>query len=167
MPWSEDARHTGLARAVAWRLVRFFLVWPVLALGVFRGAAHSPHLAVVFSVLAGTAALVFLVVPRQPRLERSRWQGLRAAEWPPVGAILFSVLALLFISLFVPLTQNDALEYALAARELNATRDLLSYPVLNPETNLTGFFGPWTHPPLYVAMLYMAKSFRGMRSPRA
>jgi 4-amino-4-deoxy-L-arabinose transferase-like glycosyltransferase len=162
MPWSEDARHTGLARAVGVALGPFlFGMASVLALGVFRGAAHSTHLAVVFSVLAGTAALVFLVVPRPPRLERSRWQGLRAAEWPLVGAILFSVLALLFISLFVPLTQNDALEYALAARELNATRDLLSYPVLNPETNLTGFFGPWTHPPLYVAMLYMAEVIQG------
>lgn len=162
MPWSDDARQTGLARAVGVALGPFlFGMASVLTLGVFRGAAHSTHLAAVFIVLIGTAAAAYRLVPGPPRLETSQWQGLRAAEWPLVAAILFSVLALLFISLFVPLTQNDALEYALAARELYATRDLLSYPVLNPETNLTGFFGPWTHPPLYVAMLYMAEVIQG------
>lgn len=162
MPWTDDARQTGLARAVGVALGPFlFGIASVLALGVFRGAAHSTHLVVVLVVLVVIAAAAYRISSGARGLQSSPWQRLDRAEWPVVVAILFSVIALLFISLFVPLTQNDALEYALAARELYATRDLLTYPVLNPETNLTGFFGPWTHPPLYVAMLYMAEVIQG------
>ena len=162
LPWSDDAHQTGLPWTVGISLGPFlFGMASVLALGIFRGAAHLTHLAFVLLFLAGTAAAACLPVRAREKWERPNWGRVTTAVWPLVVSILYSVLALIFISLFVPLTQNDALEYALAARELYATRDLLTYPVLNSETNLTGFFGPWTHPPLYVAMLYMAEVIQG------
>ena len=79
-----------------------------------------------------------------------------------LGAALFLVaVALLFISVFTPLTQNDALEYLSAARAVYENNWIGSYPVLEPLTNSDGFYGPWTHPPLYVAMLYLVDVLQG------
>ncbi|WP_147375667.1 hypothetical protein [Noviherbaspirillum cavernae] len=64
-------------------------------------------------------------------------------------------------TLFLPLNQNDALEYATVGRLLFETKSLASYPAIHPEQIASGFYAPWTHPPLYVALIYVAEAIQG------
>ena len=41
------------------------------------------------------------------------------------------------------------------------SRDISSYPVLLPERTASGFYGPWTHPPFYVALIYLSSVLQG------
>lgn len=60
-----------------------------------------------------------------------------------------------FLSITSPWFANDALEYAIVARELLHNNDILTYPVISAEGSTSGFFGPMTHPPLYPSLLYL------------
>lgn len=82
-------------------------------------------------------------------------------DWGFLFLLVIWFLVLLTNATLLPLTQNDALEYAMVGRELFHSRSLENYPVMNPETNLSGFFGPWTHPPLYVATIYLSSLLQG------
>jgi 4-amino-4-deoxy-L-arabinose transferase-like glycosyltransferase len=66
------------------------------------------------------------------------------------------IASLLFTCFAYPLMQNDPLEYATLGRALFEARDLSIYPLVNTAQDASGFFGPWTHPPLYVSMIYTA-----------
>ena len=80
----------------------------------------------------------------------------------PAAVLTWGFFAALLIDCFaVPLIQNDALEYASAARILFDSRDLASYPALQPQLHASGFYGPWTHPPLYVSLLALGFSLQG------
>lgn len=83
----------------------------------------------------------------------SRW---RECGWLELIAfILLSLwcVMLLVNALYLPLTQNDSLEYALVGRVLFESGSLDSYPVLSSLDTSSGFYGPWTHPPLYVSLI--------------
>ena len=49
------------------------------------------------------------------------------------GLLVLWLVLLLINSIFIPLMQNDPLEYATVARLLYETRELGSYPAINPE----------------------------------
>ena len=162
VPWSDAARKAGIPRAFAFAIAPFLLgMLAVLALGVFRGASHAFHLGVVFAGLLMLCSTVVLTRPL-PRFERpgkpfpiDRW------EWVFGGLLAAWVTLLIVDSIFMPLMQNDALEYATVGRMLFELRDLLAYPALDPTVGASGFYGPWTHPPLYVALSYIANVFQG------
>jgi 4-amino-4-deoxy-L-arabinose transferase-like glycosyltransferase len=98
----------------------------------------------------------------QPELALQRpFASLSMGELLLLLALACVAAGMIFMTVFVPLTQNDSLEYATVGRELYAARTIAAYPVLNPETNLSGFVGPWTHPPLYVASIYLAEIIQG------
>ena len=61
---------------------------------------------------------------------------------------------MIVFAVFVPLTQNDALEYAMVGRVLFDTRDLLSYPVLSLGAGNFGFYAPWTPAPVCFNDIY-------------
>jgi len=137
----------------------------VLALSVLPGASHQQHLALmilvlilVFGIGLGTGKPVLPSLPKEPdpisKTERMILRVIRAALF------LWGV-SLIGNTLLIPLTQNDSLEYALVGRELFFSRAISIYPVMNPDTNATGFFGPWTHPPLYVGLIYLANVLQG------
>ncbi|WP_142589225.1 ArnT family glycosyltransferase [Pseudorhizobium halotolerans] len=135
-----------------------------MAMGFFRGASHSAHLAITISFLAFVGVGGVIIRRTNGRTsQKLLWEKrpLLPVEWGYAAAISLAAVVLVVLSIFVPLTQNDALEYAMVARELYATRDLLTYPVLNPETNVTGIYAPWTHPPFYVALMYIAEIVQG------
>lgn len=165
LPWSIEARQARLPLTTGIAFGPFLLGFGgILALTAAGGASHLLHLgvALAFVTTVGVgAAAVRVVWPRQFKVDRTDRQPLSLGEWSLVLALGAAVVALLAITLLVPLIQNDALEYGLAARELYFARDLHAYPVLNPESNLTGFYGPWTHPPLYVVLLYLADVIQG------
>jgi len=161
LPWSAATRSSSLACATGIGLGPFILgVGIILALALFRGASHATHSAVALGFVILIAAAVYLN-RRAHQEKQANLSAFSSLEKLLFLLIVATVIALIFISLFIPLTQNDGLEYAIAARELYLTRDLASYPVLNPATNASGFYGPWTHPPLYVALLYMVNIAQG------
>ena len=161
LPWLPAARAAGAPAAIGLSLGPFLLsVFAILALGFLPGHSHAVHMAVVVGgLLMVVAAALFLSGGR-------RLNGLPRVPKQP-GVFLFSGLLVLWVvmllvnSIFLPLLQNDALEYATVARLLYATRDLASYPALHPEQSASGFFGPWTHPPLYVALGYFTQVIQG------
>jgi len=162
VPWSDAARQAGIPRAFAFAIAPFLLgMLAVLALGVFRGASHAFHLGVVFagllmlcSTVAFSRPLPKLELPGTP-LPIDRW------EWVFGGFLAAWVTLLIVDSIFLPLMQNDGLEYAIVGRMLFELRDLFTYPALDPAVSPSGFYGPWTHPPLYVALSYIANVFQG------
>jgi hypothetical protein len=161
LPWSSAARFAGMPGAAGLALGPFMLgAGSVLVLGLLPGSSHTIHLAV---VVAGLVALSGLAVWRRGTLG----QETKARMPRQFGEYLFSALlavwiVLLFInSIFLPLLQNDALEYATVGRLLYETRDLGSYPAMHPEQSTSGFFAPWTHPPLYVSLIYLMQTIQG------
>lgn len=161
LPWLPAARAMGAPGAIGFSLGPFLLgVFAILALGFLPGHSHGVHMTVVVGGLL-VVAVAALCLSGDRHLN-----GLPRGSKQP-GVFLFSGLLvlwgvmLLLNSIFLPLLQNDALEYATVARLLYETRDLASYPALNPEQSTSGFFGPWTHPPLYVALSYFTQVIQG------
>lgn len=72
--------------------------------------------------------------------------------------------ALLTATAYTPFYSNDALEYATVAKELSISGNLAIYPLIAPDSLASGFYGPWTHPPLYPVLLSVL-SFSADGSP--
>jgi 4-amino-4-deoxy-L-arabinose transferase-like glycosyltransferase len=156
--WSDAARAASLDRAVGLALAPFITGLAVVAvLWLMPGALHRTHVLVV----AGLVACGVLAGWPRGDLPRLPWFRGGPAEWALLAVLLAFPLAQLYDLAYVPLIQNDALEYATVARILFDARDLAAYPAISPQATASGFFGPWTHPPLYVAMLYLADAIQG------
>jgi 4-amino-4-deoxy-L-arabinose transferase-like glycosyltransferase len=162
VPWSIPALQAGIPRAFALAIAPFLLgMMAVIALGVFRGASHTVHLGVVFTgLLALCAAARFARPGGSPEAHGTSHP---MSAWERVFGVILAMWAVMLIidALFLPLMQNDALEYALVGRLLFEQRDLLAYPALNPMMGTSGFYGPWTHPPLYPSLIYITSVFQG------
>ncbi|HQZ06100.1 MAG TPA: hypothetical protein PLJ46_09520 [Burkholderiaceae bacterium] len=161
MPWSGPARKVRLPLACGLILGPFLTgLATVLAMRVMPGAQSWMHIAFVCATLS-LLCLLSLRKQTEPGVatggansgfNHSRLLWLLLALW---------CLALLVNTVFVPLSQNDSLEYATVGRMLYATRTLDAYPALNSANNLSGFYGPWTHPPLYVSLIYLSSAVQG------
>jgi hypothetical protein len=129
----------------------------IVSMSVLPGASHQVHLFGTFGILVALF-LLRLLKPEVPIFLVGR----KSLGFYLLVSLLFLWIAVLLINaVFLPLIQNDALEYGIVGRELFHARTLESYPVLNPEITNSGFFGPWTHPPLYVSMIYLASIIQG------
>lgn len=163
LPWSQEAHRVHMPALAGLALGPFlFAMSGVVVLGLLPGASHQTHLLASLCLIAGALLAGWLFGRgRAQRFVPPSEARLTIGELALVAALAFAAAALLFISVFVPLTQNDSLEYATVGRILFEARTLAAYPVLNPETNSAGFFGPWTHPPLYVAAIYLVEIIQG------
>lgn len=163
LPWSATARGTGMPLTTGLSLGPFLFGFAgMLVLGVLPGLSYATHLTAGLAGVAVLALAAWWASRRRPAgAGHARAAPFSAGEWLFVIALVLVAAALLFVTLFVPLTQNDSLEYAAVGRELFRTRTLATYPLLDPQTNASGFFGPWTHPPLYVAAIYVAEIIQG------
>ncbi len=130
----------------------------MVVLAFLPGQSHATHLwtAVTLLILVCLATVAvrrpLFLLPRAPSLW---WMA-------AIGClILLWILALMIDAVSMPLTQNDALEYATVGRELFDKQSILAYPVLDSQVNRSGFYGPWTHPPLYVALIYLSYLAQG------
>lgn len=159
LPWSDSARRVAL------HLTAGLALGPLLAglvavavLWLLPGAQHAIH---------GGVALAALALPawagwRQVRgIRLAPFGQHRRVAWAGALALVAYAGALVFDVAVVPLIQNDALEYATVARDLYQARTLEAYPAIHPALTRSGFFGPWTHPPTYVALMYLADVFQG------
>jgi 4-amino-4-deoxy-L-arabinose transferase-like glycosyltransferase len=160
-PWHDWASETGIHLAFGALLAPFLTgLAAVSALTFAPGFSPVQHLIAVFALLITT--LLFCAI-------FGRFTSINHFRLPPpqLGSFLLGLLLLLWLlallnnSIYLPLTQNDALEYATVAREIAITGSLATYPVLDSSNNASGFFGPWTHPPLYVSLLYLASAIQG------
>lgn len=162
--WKENALRAHLPLAAGFALAPFLAgLGAVLALGLFPGADHRAHLVVIsgFVLLVAVLAHPFAAASRSSGEIRRRAVPMRNGE--RLISILLSiwVVALIVNAVFLPLTQNDSLEYAIVGRWLYETGDLSSYPMIEAELSESGFYGPWTHPPLYVALIYLSELIQG------
>ncbi len=163
LPWSGAARAAGLpASSGAGLGLLLAAMATILALGIFPGASHRFHLAVVAAALAAIALGAAVAGRNGPQVA-----GLSGISRPVVphrvwqGLIFAFGFVMLAASIATPLAQNDALEYATIARVLFDHRDILSVPVLDPTANAYGAYYPWTHPPAYVSLVYLAYAAQG------
>ena len=146
LPADEAALAVPIGLAAAPLLLG---ILAVLALAALPGWSYALH-------AATTAALVAAVAIGCGRSDGSSWR----TSWRASGPIpLWSLLPLACLwlaALAYPPTVNDAVEYALATRDLLVTHDLrLSYPALDGDRTPSGFFFGWTHPPTFVALRYL------------
>ncbi|KYG69896.1 hypothetical protein AZI85_16005 [Bdellovibrio bacteriovorus] len=154
-PWRTEFSHLhwGLGAVLApfiWGLTL------LLAMSLTPGSSGILHLALSFIFFFLTTRSVTLLLPASGASkvsppathEKHRWVFIALAA---TGFILF-MLALTT----TPLTQNDGLEYLIVGKHLFQTHDIFLYPLISPEKNPLNFYGPWTHPPLYPALLYAA-----------
>lgn len=161
LPWSDPANRARMPVTFGIALGPFlFGIAALVVLAILSGAGHAVHLAAAILILAALLALALRLRPTRPAIHRPA-RAIAPAEFVLIGAWIASGGAVLIIAIFTPLTQNDSLEYAMVGRILFETGSLWSYPVLDPETNASGFFGPWTHPPLYVASIYLTSVIQG------
>jgi len=159
-PWSNAAFSVRLPWYVGLGLAPFLFGFVNLALlGFYSGAPHQTHRLLLFVCLL-TIGLALMrhtwLLWRNLGTYRLQWR----QDAPALLLLLFG-LGLLCNAFFLPLTQNDAQEYAMVGRILFETRDLASYPAIRPEQTASGFFAPWTHPPLYVAQIYGMNLLQG------
>ncbi|MFO1269637.1 MAG: hypothetical protein U1F67_24505 [Rubrivivax sp.] len=167
MPWSPRARAAWVPETAGLAMAPLLLgLSAVLVLWFVPGLAAGARWGVVMGrLLAGALALWAAGRRRTPPPRHEAAAGPYArgdpvARWA-AGIFALCVLVLFALAALIPLTQNDALEYAIVGREIHAAGDLRLYPVLDPGRTQSGFFGPWTHPPLYVSLIALAFALQG------
>lgn len=160
--WIWEPAHGTRAVALWWGfgLGPFLLgLATVLVLWLLPGASHGLHLAVVSGLLTLVAVGVWRCGRMLPQPVTP--SGSTGLERVLLVMVLAWCVGLMLNTIFIPLSQNDSLEYATVGRILFDARTLLAYPAIHPEQTASGFYGPWTHPPLYVALIYIVNVVQG------
>ncbi len=153
LPWSQEAASSRIYYVFGLALAPFLLgAAIIISIGLFP---KPQQLYAIFSASILSAACVF-IFPRNKKLISHKNPKKKFSLDEKIAVCLLATFSIFLIinSLFFPLTQNDSLEYATVGRILYQSGSLADYPVLNPGQNSAGFYAPWTHPPLYVAMIY-------------
>lgn len=157
--WSGSASCAGIQSAAGHAMAPFLAgAASIAALYMFPRASHIVHAGAALTLLAVLSIVVARFRVVQPPKAVSQTQ---VGEKILATFLALWVGALLINALFQPVTANDALEYATVGRILFESRDLASYPAIDPQNTASGFFGPWTHPPLYVALIYTMAVVQG------
>lgn len=158
--WKEAVYRVRIPLAFGLALAPFLAGFAVMVpMVVLRGASHGSHVAVACGLLIVAGVFAKALARPQGKLLCLSEKGF--GVYLLGGYLLLWLLMLGVNAVFLPLLQNDALEYATVGRILFESRDLLSYPAIRPETTSSGFYGPWTHPPLYVALIYLSYVIQG------
>lgn len=161
IPWPSAAWRVGLPGAVGIALGPFMLgIASVFVLQFFPGWSHLTHLVLVVAALA-VIKVTAILCNRDLGQKQITTSNRKFGEYFFFFLISLWLIMLFVNSIFIPLLQNDALEYATVGRLLYEARDLSAYPAINPEQSTSGFFGPWTHPPLYVSLIYLTQTIQG------
>lgn len=106
--------------------------------------------------IAAVAWLGARWIPAATTIETEAWENSRwtkAQKYLCTAAVAVSA-CMMILSILLPPLSNDPLEYATVARELYRFRDLAYYPLVTTDS-MSGLYAPWTHPPLYVAIIFM------------
>lgn len=161
VPWSEQARRLRTDLAVGIALGPFVLGLTTIAtMKLLPGVGPEAHLL----SMAAFLALTFFLLLRK-RIEKGG-VSYHLPSFTRFEQICFATLGivsltLFFVSFMGPVTQNDTLEYAIVGSMLFDSSTLASYPAIFPDQGSSGFYGPWTHPPLYVSLIYLGFAIQG------
>lgn len=161
IPWSIQVKKSYIPRAFGLAISPFLLGFiTIIIVKLFPGAAGEKHVTSI-ALVTGALFLCALIIKNDEKIIKVNVIN----DYKLLDSIFLGLiicwLGFLGYLLYVPLIQNDALEYATVGRILFKTRDLLYYPVLNNSLHAQGFYGPWTHPPLYVALIYLTQIIQG------
>lgn len=160
-PWRSGAHFQHLAWPLGLVLGPFLLGICVI-LALYATGGTSPRFQVMLAAggLAAISASLLLV--------KCTWRGETAkrverdwTRWLLMGLFGLCVLDVMFLAIRLPLTENDALEYGLVGRAIYEARSLSVYPLLDTNAAESGFFAPWTHPPLYPSLIHAAYAVQG------
>lgn len=161
MPWKKSALQANCSLATG------ILLGPLLTgLSAVVALLVLPQAQSLYHILFVVALLLLIVLGCYCKINHDNLHISLHRQSYDAGTLLMIfflclwIFALAINTIFLPLMQNDALEYATVGRLLYESKTLNIYPVLDP-ANSAGFYGPWTHPPLYVALLYLAAAIQG------
>ncbi len=166
LPWSEAAKNVRMPMFFGIALAPFLLGFVViLTLKILPQYSHQTHIYCIFIALF---LLVFSLYLASFFIKNLRCDSLFAirhsyALHEKIAIALFLSFTLLMainVILF-PLTQADALEYAQMGRIIFDTGTLSSYPPTIANNHYSGFYSSATHPPLYVALVYVSYLLQG------
>ncbi|WP_240231806.1 ArnT family glycosyltransferase [Devosia lacusdianchii] len=157
LPWREDSPSV-LVFAFGIATAPFLLGMASIFALTFAAGQHRLLQLAMAGVLV---SLPLLLKPRRPTSKGNPGELLEWGDWALLAVWLLLALIMLALAVLVPLSQNDALEYASAARVIYEHNSIGNYPVLDPQANSDGYFGPWTHPPLYVALIFLTDVMQG------
>lgn len=160
--WQRHPRSSAIPIAVGLAIGPFVLGLATMCAGsIFDGESSEIQVAAIFAILAVLTFFSFFGA------SSSFFSCLREIKFKEHSdSFDFIVLVLLWFgslicsSILIPVIQNDALEYFTVARDLAQARSFSNYPAISTDT-ASGFFGPWSHPGLYVALLYLANLLQG------
>ncbi|MBO6570718.1 MAG: hypothetical protein JJ960_18365 [Kordiimonadaceae bacterium] len=156
LPWTKEAQVAGIPSAFGIALGPFVFSFGALIAILLPDSLSDWNRVALISAVYGSMLLIVLGqlhISAKPRWRTQR-TNCRASHLGAAALLAFCCGALILCAVLLPITQNDALEYATVGRILYNTQSLASYPPINPSETDSGFFGPWTHPPLYVLSIY-------------
>jgi len=162
LPWASPKKNFTSPFFLGFALSPFLLGFlSVLILKVFTGQSHTTHLVCLFVSLM--ICNLFIVVISKPNNKTSYTirTKLYRDEKIALALLLCFICFLIYNSISYPLTQADALEYAQMGRIIYDTHTLASYPPIHPGNHPSGFYASVTHPPLYVALIYLSYLIQG------
>ncbi len=163
LSWSNASLQAGVPVAFGVALGPFILGFTaIFIMRLLPGKSEQLHLYVIYIVLSFFAITSFFF--RRPLFyffHSTHLTKKTCFDWILIILLLGYLCALFLNTAFIPLTQNDGLEYATVGRILFDARDLSYYPVLNSMKHASGFYGPWTHPPLYPVLIYVSYILQG------
>jgi hypothetical protein len=162
----SEPRYDAILMAATVVIAPSFLAWELTqSMRMLEGLSHMTYMLLV--TIPATAPLALLYRPelrqRLTAIPVQLWRALAAFDglsWFIALLITIVIAAIIFVTWVTPLRENDALEYATVARLIFERRSLAFYPAV--DTSLTGgFYGPWTHPPGYPAILALCNLVQG------
>ncbi len=168
------ANRNLLSGASAQQLVLISItITPVIFIAISVVALSTTTGLVGASLTLATLALFSVNMLRKHAFTSTVYQGiaLRLSSETKIHKVLLSLVVgviaiwaglLITDATLIAVTQNDALEYFTVANLVTDHKSLSVYPAVNPDIiHSRGFFGPWTHPPSYVASLSMLNMLQG------
>jgi 4-amino-4-deoxy-L-arabinose transferase-like glycosyltransferase len=155
-PWANaDLRHR-LCLPLGLCLAPFLLgIATAAALAFLDAHTDTARLWFVVAVLSAIGLLALWRAPTFSSPSQSPFRRPTLEWWLLSLVLLVCVIDLGFLAQALPLVENDALEYGMVGRAIYETGALRVYPLNDPEIAASGFFAPWTHPPLYTTLIYL------------
>jgi len=164
-----DAKRDLLLLWVGLALAPPLVAWHcALTLRVIEGEAPIYYVLAVTLLSALPLALLTHAQLRQrlKNLPSILWASIASSRWVPwiLGLFVLEAIVLVcFMTWLTPLRENDALEYATVARLIFERRSISFYPVVDSRA-AGSFYGPWTHPVGYPALLGLSNFIQGHAS---
>lgn len=155
-PLSEKAILSGVPLCVGLSLAPLCLgVVMAVILMMMPGASRVSHLVALFSFMLLFNIMLTTKKRRLGEYLNYSFKNINVLNMFMLFILALFVIILVFASITMPKYLNDALEYRLASKDIFYARNMVGYPGIDSNLNRSGFYYSWTHPPVYVSLLYL------------